>query len=231
MIDPPVTQWRSNSRWLILSGLYNPCKSAVKTRLREAWLNSAYFIFACGDRGFSMAGLDDAVLGLFAKWPQLGGVKTRLAAATSPEFAAIVAGAFLADSIERLSTIPVRRVLAFAPDDASLQFAELAGARFELEPQGPGGLGERMARFFSRRFAEGARRVVLLGSDSPTVPLDFIRDAFNLLRDADVVIGPACDGGYYLVGGTSRMPALFADIEYGQPDVLARTMAKLPATA
>ena len=96
------------------------------------------------------------VLGLFAKWPEAGQVKTRLAGSTSPEFAAAVAGAFLDDSLERLAQVPARRVLAFAPAEASERFAARAQGAFELAPQSTGDLGERMADFFARRFAEGA---------------------------------------------------------------------------
>ena len=74
-----------------------------------------------------MSELAGGVLGLFAKWPEPGQVKTRLATATSPEFAAAVAAAFLADSVEHLATIPARRILAFSP--AAAESRRRPGAR------------------------------------------------------------------------------------------------------
>ena len=175
-----------------------------------------------------MSKVADSVLGLFAKWPTPGEVKTRLAAATSPEFAAAVAMAFLADSVERLATIPARRVLAFSPIDALPQFADLVGDRFELVSQCTGDLGARMTDFFRSRFAEGAQRVVLLGTDSPTALSRWLlSEVFEMLNAAHVVIGPATDGGYYLVGGTPAMPDLFSDVSLSRSDVLTQTIAKL----
>ena len=97
------------------------------------------------------------VLGLFAKRPVAGTVKTRLAAATSAEMAASVATAFLYDTVERLAAVQARRVLAFAPPDAEPAFAEIVRGRFDLVPQGEGDLGRRMARFFADQLATGRR--------------------------------------------------------------------------
>lgn len=172
-----------------------------------------------------------SVLGVFAKWPQAGRVKTRLAAATSPNWAARVAAAFLADTIDRLADFPARRVLAFTPVDRAGECKQLSGERFELVPQAEGDFGRRMAEFFAARFREGAVRVVLLGTDSPTLPLDYVHRAMEMLADSDVVLGPATDGGYYLVGGTPRMPPIFNGITWGQADVFAETIARIPSTS
>lgn len=172
-----------------------------------------------------------SVLGVFAKWPQAGRVKTRLAAATSPNWAARVAAAFLADTLYRLADFPARRVLAFTPVDRASECKQLSGERFELVPQEDGDLGQRMAGFFAARFREGAERVVLLGTDSPTLPLDYVHRAMEMLADSDVVLGPATDGGYYLVGGTPRMPPIFNGITWGQADVFAETIARIPSTS
>jgi uncharacterized protein len=166
------------------------------------------------------------VLGLFAKRPTPGEVKTRLAAATSPDWAAAVASAFLHDSIDRLAAVDARRVLAYAPDDAEAYFAALAGDRFRLVPQGEGDLGRRMGAFFEDQLRGGAVAVVLVGTDSPTLPLAYVEQAFRELDGADVVLGPATDGGYYLIGCARRQP-LFADIPWSSPHVLSETIARL----
>jgi rSAM/selenodomain-associated transferase 1 len=167
------------------------------------------------------------VLGLFAKLPVAGRVKTRLAAGSSPAWAADVARAFLLDCVQRLSAIDARRVLAYAPPDAASYFADVTGRRFTLAAQPDGDLGMRMRTFFEDELRQGADHVVLLGTDSPTVPLDYVRQAFASLDGADVVLGPATDGGYYLVGCGGRAPPIFQDMTWGHGDVLADTVARL----
>ena len=168
------------------------------------------------------------VLGLFAKWPRAGLVKTRLAATVGPERAAAIARAFLLDTLDRLAAIPVRRVVAFAPDEAREDFAALARGRFDLHPQGDGDLGVRMGRFIATEIAVGADAVVLVGADSPTLPREYIERAFAELERADVVLGPATDGGYYLIGCRQRVPPVFEGVRWGGSRVLADTIARLP---
>src|SRR6266571_7510928 len=112
------------------------------------------------------ATLPDRILGLLAKWPTPGQVKTRLAAETSPEWTARVAYAFLADTIERLAEIEAQRILVFAPSEARPSFADLAGDRFHLASQSEGDLGCRMATFFRDVFGLGPAKAVLVGVDS-----------------------------------------------------------------
>jgi rSAM/selenodomain-associated transferase 1 len=171
--------------------------------------------------------MQNQVLGLFAKQPLAGAVKTRLAAATSPAWAAQVAAAFLQDTVERLAGIEARRLLGFAPDEGQDWFANMVRHRFELIPQGTGDLGQRMARFFSAQIASGARSTVLLGTDSPTLPLDIVRQAFRELERVDLVLGPATDGGYYLIGCGPRLPPVFEGIVWSSATVLAETIAHL----
>jgi rSAM/selenodomain-associated transferase 1 len=166
-------------------------------------------------------------LGLFAKEPSAGRVKTRLAASSSPEWAAAVADAFLLDQVERLSRIEARRVLAFSPPEAEPFFAGLVRGRFALTPQVDGDLGRRMAAFFAEQFRAGAPSVVLVGTDSPTLPTAFIEQAFSELERAGVVLGPATDGGYYLVGCAGCPAPIFDGISWGGSRVLAETLARL----
>jgi rSAM/selenodomain-associated transferase 1 len=167
------------------------------------------------------------VLGLFAKEPRPGQVKTRLASETSAEWAARVASALLLDTVERLARIEAVRVLAFTPPTTERYFANIAKGRFRLTPQGEGELGQRMATFFFEQFQADAATVVLLGTDSPTLPIPFIVQAFEELEGADIVIGPATDGGYYLIGLARSMPDLFQHISWSTSLVLADTIAVL----
>ncbi|MBY0525245.1 MAG: TIGR04282 family arsenosugar biosynthesis glycosyltransferase [Gemmataceae bacterium] len=167
------------------------------------------------------------VLGVFAKQPVPGRVKTRLAASTSPAWAAQVASAFLHDAMTRLSAVEARRVLAFAPAHAEPYFAERVRGRFELIPQIEADLGRRMAHFFSTQLDSGAHQVVLVGTDSPTLPVAMIESVFAALDHADVVLGPATDGGYYLVGCSRRLPPIFDGIAWSSDRVLSETVDRL----
>lgn len=171
--------------------------------------------------------MEQRVLGLLAKWPRPGQVKSRLAAETSPEWACRVADAFLRDTVERLALISARRILAYAPREAVHDFSRLAGERFALVPQAAGDLGQRMSAFFSAVLQGGANSAVLVGADSPTLPLERIEQAFRKLEHADLVLGPATDGGYYLIGVARRLPPIFDGITWGGPRVLAQTVARL----
>ena len=84
-----------------------------------------------------------------------------------------------------------------------------------------------MVNFFSNQFARGASRVVLIGSDSPDLPLSRIDDAFTVLDRHEVVLGPCDDGGYYLVGMNRLVVGMFDGVEWSTPNVFATTMARL----
>jgi rSAM/selenodomain-associated transferase 1 len=169
----------------------------------------------------------ERALGLFAKWPASGRAKTRLADSADPAWAARVARAFLLDAVHRLAAVNARRVLAFTPPDREADFAAVAAGRFELTPQTDGDLGRRMAAFVHRQVMGGARSVVLVGADSPTLPLEYVERAFAELERCDVVIGPAADGGYYLIGCGPRHPPLFEGVAWGTARVLEDTVAAL----
>jgi rSAM/selenodomain-associated transferase 1 len=137
----------------------------------------------------------------------------------------------LHDLLDRLAVVNAHRVLAFTPPAAEPAFADLARGRYALVAQAEGDLGRRLAAFFSEQFRAGAGRVVVLGTDSPTLPLAIVEQAFAELQQADVVLGPATDGGYYLIGGAGRLPPLFEGIDWGTSSVLRDTVRRLPASA
>jgi rSAM/selenodomain-associated transferase 1 len=168
------------------------------------------------------------VLGIFARWPLPGSAKTRLAAAIGADGAARVARAFLRDTLDRFAAMPVRRVVAFTPDDVAGEIATLTAGRYVLRPQGDGDLGARMHRFLATEVDAGADAVVLLGTDSPTLPVAFVIRAFAELEAADLVLGPAADGGYYLLGCGRRVPPIFDGVTWGCSRVLAETAARVP---
>jgi rSAM/selenodomain-associated transferase 1 len=167
------------------------------------------------------------ILALFAKQPQPGSAKTRLAATTSATWAATVAEVFLLDLLDRFATTAHERFLAFTPADAQEYFGRIAGGRYQICPQSGGDLGARLASFINGRLRSDRERIVIVGTDSPTLPPALVEQAFEELVTADVVLGPALDGGYYLLGCTRELPPIFHGVAWSGPNVLADTIARL----
>ncbi len=174
----------------------------------------------------------DVAVGLFAKWPDPGRVKTRLARETSPEFAAAIARAFLLDTLELLRDLAgCDLFVAYDPPDSQQKFAELVEGRAQqilLEAQSAGDLGTRLETFCQRRFDDGYESAILIGSDSPNLPAKFLRDAIQMLQSNDAVVGPTSDGGYYLIGMRRTLP-IFAGIAWSTDRVFPQTIEHLIA--
>lgn len=173
-----------------------------------------------------------AVLGIFGKKPEPGKVKTRLAAEFGDDFAAEAHEAMLLDALDLWGTDRFlapggRRVFVYAPNDAGPWFDSIVPNSWALQPQADGSLGDRMRSFFEGEFAEGASKVVLIGSDSPTLDPSIVVSAFLCLDQKDVVLGPATDGGYYLIGCTPPAPPIFEGVVWGTPHVLSQTLDRL----
>ncbi|NOY41713.1 MAG: glycosyltransferase [Planctomycetes bacterium] len=166
-------------------------------------------------------------LGLFAKYWQPGQVKTRLAATIGDAAAADAYQQFVVTLLNRLQNLGNQRWLAFAPPERAGEFESVAAERWQLEPQAEGDLGQRMQTFFANRLAEGCQRIVLLGTDSPNVPVEYVQQALIELRNHDVVLGPTEDGGYWLVGVSTDVPEIFTDIPWSTPNVWQATLEAL----
>jgi len=148
---------------------------------------------------------------LLAKWPTPGRVKTRLAPLLGLEGAASLARAMLEDAVEALGEIPRPLVaLEGAPDEVH---ATPPFDRAELVAQGGGDLGERMVRVLARGCAD-APSAVVLGGDVVGLPPSALAEARAALETADAVLGPASDGGYYLLGARrGALPSLARALE------------------
>ena len=171
-------------------------------------------------------------LGLLAKFWEPGRVKTRLAERIGPQRAAEVHRLFLTTLVRRLTGRADRLVLSYTPLYRREALAQLAGEGWCLEPQADGDLGRRLRAYFAAGRAQGAERIVALGADSPQVPLAWIDDALELLGETSVVLGPADDGGYWLVGvrgdtANEVLAALLDDIPWSTADVWATTLDRL----
>jgi len=174
------------------------------------------------------AGADQ--LHMFAKYWAPGSVKTRLARAIGAAAASRLYREMLVTLLRRLDQLADRRVLVYWPPERMSSFAAVAGSRWCLEPQVEGDLGARMKQHLAHCLASGARRVVLIGSDSPTLPTARIREAFSLLRDYPLVLGPTHDGGYYLIGLRDILPPVFEGVAWGTPQVWPDTIRRLQAS-
>jgi rSAM/selenodomain-associated transferase 1 len=167
------------------------------------------------------------VLAVFVKEPRAGAVKTRLAAAVGAERAAGLYRA-LAEA-EIAATSPradeYERVFFFAPPGSAAALRGWLGAETMIA-QADGDLGARMSAAFGEAFARGARRVALIGTDVPWLTRGTVVEAFRQLDGHDVVLGPAEDGGYYLIALDRPRPALFEHVAWSTPTVLADTLAR-----
>jgi hypothetical protein len=169
------------------------------------------------------------VLGVFVKHPVPGQVKTRLATALGDQRAAELYASFLADIVERFRTVGQRRFLCYTPSDQSTvdYFLPLAGKNYELWPQSDGSLGVRMTAFFDKFLGATSARAVIIGSDSPTLPRELVEQAFERLKERDCVLGPAVDGGFYLVGQRECSRPVFESVAWSSPRALEQTVAQI----
>ena len=167
------------------------------------------------------------LFGIFAKHWTPGRVKTRLAAAVGDRAAADFHRVCFCSLLDRFADIAPQQLIGFTPLEKQADFASLAGGRWELLEQTSGDLGHRMAAFFKAGFERAATRVVLIGSDSPTLPAAYVQSAFELLENNEVVLGPSNDGGYYLVGMSRYTPEIFSNICWGSDRVWEATQQRL----
>ncbi|MET0851252.1 MAG: TIGR04282 family arsenosugar biosynthesis glycosyltransferase [Candidatus Rokuibacteriota bacterium] len=166
---------------------------------------------------------------VMARVPGLVPVKTRMHAALGADLAELVYRCFVLDVLDAVAAAPeVEPVLAFTPAHGRARMAALAPAAFRLIPQEGEGLGERMSNLLAGLIADGHPGAVVIGSDSPTLPMDHVVEAAAALERgaADLVIGPSEDGGYYLIGLRRRQAALFSDIPWSTDRVCELTLER-----
>ncbi len=169
------------------------------------------------------------VLGMFAKQPIPGAVKTRLAAEIGIPNATEFCEAALRDLRDRCAVLGDARTLGYSPDTdtARAYFLNLAASAFDLWPQPAGDLGGRIDAFFNHALAHGPAgdvQAVLIGSDSPNLPTDLINAAFRALENRDVVLGPATDGGYYLIGLRRQVAGWLSNVRWSTAQALRDTV-------
>jgi rSAM/selenodomain-associated transferase 1 len=135
--------------------------------------------------------------------------------------------------IETLSEIPQTVSVCYSPDYAGPHFRKWLGDKYLYFSQQGDNLGERMKHSFQQAFRHGFEKVVIIGSDSPDLPAHIIIKAFENLDAFDTVIGPAVDGGYYLLGirHDTFCPEIFEDIPWSTDIVFDQTLKKIEQAA
>lgn len=169
---------------------------------------------------------------VFVRAPEPGRVKTRLAAAIGDAAALRVYRRLAEHTMAQARTLAAEGVairVHYAPADAGEAVRAWLGEGPRYLPQADADLGARMQDAFARAFADGAERVVIVGSDLPEVSAPLLRRAFALLDAHPAVIGPARDGGYYLLGLRGMIEDIFRGIEWSTSDVLRTTLERLSA--
>ncbi|MDQ4087388.1 MAG: TIGR04282 family arsenosugar biosynthesis glycosyltransferase [Pseudomonadota bacterium] len=161
---------------------------------------------------------------IFAKAPVPGKVKTRLIPALGEEAAAELARHMLEQTIASAAATALAFELCGDPDPASW----FAGAPVPLSSQGPGDLGERLARAAERVLAAG-EAVILIGTDCPALDSTRLSEAVQALERHDAVIHPTFDGGYALLGLRRFHPSIFEAVAWSTPSVAAETLGRIEA--
>lgn len=182
-------------------------------------------------KGTTDNSMGSGVLIIIARFPRFGKVKSRLTPHLAHDGCLELHLAFLLDTIDRTRRLEVERYLYFAgcSCEEAREFAEYHSlGQIHLGIQEGSDLGEKMWRaYLSVCGQEADKRIVFLGTDTPSLPLCYLRSAFSTLGRVPVVIGPVVDGGYFLIGISAPYPDLFCDIPWGSSQVYRATVTKL----
>ncbi len=188
------------------------------------------------------SGVSGRHVGVFVKAPVAGEVKTRLGRAVGMARAAALYAAFAGDVLETVARVRDAALWVFhAPGEAALERCRRLvepewWSRFRVASQAGPSLGERMRAALEQMLSarhgkrpDPRQAAVLVGSDLPTLDAGRVEDALERLGEVDVVLGPAHDGGYYLIGVAAPHDALFEGIEWSTPGVLDETRRRCEA--
>jgi rSAM/selenodomain-associated transferase 1 len=161
-----------------------------------------------------------------SRYPEAGKTKTRMIPALGAVGAAELQRQMTQHTIKIAKQLQLFRQISievyFAGGSRELM-SKWLGKDFNYYPQPEGDLGFKMQSAFERAFNLGQNRVVTIGIDCPDIDLDILQQAFDSLKNRDLVLGPAIDGGYYLIGMKTLIPELFADINWGTSEVFTKT--------
>jgi rSAM/selenodomain-associated transferase 1 len=168
----------------------------------------------------------EPVLIVMAKAPRANQVKTRLCPPLRSEEAASLAASFLKDVVARAAGCGPAVMIAYAPTDGRGELEALLPSDMLWTPQQGADLGARMLSALQAASGQRFSPLVMIGTDSPTLPLPWLSGAFELLRteEVDMVLGPTEDGGYYLIGLKQPVPGLFETVAWSSACALTDTL-------
>ena len=168
---------------------------------------------------------------IMAKSPQAGRVKTRLLPFLSPDEAAALAACFVQDVVAGALSLTPNVLVAYAPAEGRATLEALLPSDLLWALQEGSDLGARMQSVLEAASRQGFSPLIMLGTDSPTLPQVYLSDAVELLesRKAEVVLGPTDDGGYYLIGLPQPLPGLLANVAWSTPNALTDTLRNAAA--
>jgi len=166
---------------------------------------------------------------LFVKYPENGGVKTRLAKSIGDAVAVSLYKCFVEDILSSLQGINAHIWICYYPEIARDDMAVWLGSRYVYVLQKGENLGKRIQHCFKRSFDKGFEKTIVLASDIPEISENIINKAFECLEYKDAVIGPSYDGGYYLLGFNKKSYAtqIFDDISWSTNLVYEETLGKI----
>ncbi|MGH9946841.1 MAG: TIGR04282 family arsenosugar biosynthesis glycosyltransferase [Pyrinomonadaceae bacterium] len=169
------------------------------------------------------------VIVIMTKVPGFADVKTRLRPMLSKENCVELARCFLVDTISNLASVFENRIIAFTPDDGRNAIKIYAQDGDICIPQRGGNLGLRLDHVIDEAFEMGFGPVVVIGTDSPTLPPEYLEQARAHLqsRDNGVAIGPTDDGGYYLIGVSQEIAGMFKDVTWSSDQTFDQTVTNI----
>ena len=163
---------------------------------------------------------------LFARDLILGQVKTRLSSLFDDETILRLYTCFVEDSLEKIRQVDnADCFVGISPSNISGFFNGIEDSDTRLFIQQGKDLGDKMRQAFVDRFSDGYKKVVIIGSDSPSLPVSYINQALN--SDKDLMLGPSTDGGYYLIAMTGKVSEVFDGIAWGTEQVLDETLNRV----
>ncbi len=160
---------------------------------------------------------------VMTKIPIAGTVKTRLSPRLSAEHAATLAACFLRDTVSRAKSLKNDLIIAYSPAGKPDVLQAILPEQKTFVEQKGANLGARMFHAFEFAFAGKSDSVVMIGTDSPTLPAEYITQAFKKLSESDAVLGRTADGGFYLIGLRILRKEIFENIEWSSPRTFEQT--------
>jgi len=166
---------------------------------------------------------------IFLKYPQAGKVKTRLAKDVGENEAARIYSNMALNIIESVvDPKSYNTIIFYDPPEKEKEIKDWIGEKeVQYSPQLGNTLGDRISNAFKEVYSSGADKTVIIGTDCLDVTSENIKEALYLLDETDVVLGPAEDGGYYLLGLDKYTPQVFQDIDWSTEHVLEQTVLKI----